>query len=162
MSEDPKRLAARKLLLDLETELDQGYLEDTFEVSKVSWKMRLLADHERNWANRYIAQGSVHSIVSSVRAATLSIGIREINGMPLDLFFEDLAADAKALAEIRALAAETNPFSRQYWLAERLYAWLSQRTPQFVDSLWAKWLELEGRRDRAEESMGKSLSPDGT
>lgn len=155
---DAKRAAALSILDDLATELDKGFLEETFTVSGHQWKMRLLQDHERNWANGFIRNTSLNAMLTSVRAPVLAIGIREIDGMPIPTFFqaqwEAESAELETLA--RQMLETSNPYVKQYWFAERLFQWLSLRPPKFVEELWAKWTELEARRDKAEEGMGKS------
>lgn len=163
-SGDIKREAALNILDDLASELDQGFLEDTFEVAGHQWTMRLLQDHERNWANGFIRNTSINSMVTSVRAPTLAIGIRSIDGIPIATFFQKQfeAENEELHALARQMIEQANPYTRQYWFAERMFQWLSLRPPTFVEKLWAKWLSLEERRDKAEESMGKSSSPAGS
>lgn len=155
---DAKRAAALNILDDLASELDKGFLEETFEVSGHRWTMRLLQDHERNWANGFIRNTSLNAMLTSVRAPVLAIGIRAIDDVPIPTFFqkqwEEESAELETLA--RQMLETSNPYIKQYWFAERLFVWLSQRPPKFVEGLWAKWTELEQRRDKAEEGMGKS------
>jgi hypothetical protein len=126
--------------------------------------MRLLQDHERNWANGFIRNTSLNAMLTSIRAPTLAIGIREIDGVPVPVFFQQQweaeSAELETLA--RQMLESSNPYVKQYWFAERLFQWLSLRPPKFVEELWAKWTELEGRRDKAEDGMGKSSRPDGS
>lgn len=156
--DDAKRAAALTILDDLATELDKGFLEDTFDVSGHKWTMRLLQDHERNWANGFIRNTSLNAMLTSVRAPVLAIGIRAIDGIPIPVFFqkqwEEESGELESLA--KQMLENSNPYIKQYWFAERLFQWLSLRPPKFVEGLWEKWTALEGRRDKAEEGMGKS------
>ena len=163
-AEDNKRQAASNLLDDLAEELDKGFLEDTFTIAGHTWKMRLLQDHERNWANGFVRNASLNAMLTSIRAPTLGIGIREIDGMPVAQFFQKQWADAESELEdvARHMLESSNPYVKQYWFAEQLFTWISQRPPQFVEKLWVKWQELEARRTEAEEAMGKSSRPDGS
>jgi hypothetical protein len=158
-----KRSAALSVLDDLADELDKGFLEGTFPIRGIQWTMRLLQDHERNWANGYLKATSLQSMVTSVRAPTLAIGIRKINGLDVEAFFiQTWEEQAKVLSAVeKQILAATNPYVKQYYFAEQLFAWLSIRPPTFVQELWDKWMELENRRDEAEKAMGKSLVPDG-
>jgi len=159
-----KKASALSVLDDLAAELDSGFLEETFLVRGVNWTMRLLCDHERTWAAGYIRNQNVSSIVSSMKAPTLAIGIRSINGLTVEDFFKAKWSEAnKDLSEAeKAMIAATNPYVRQYWFAEQLYVWLAARPTAFVSELFDKWNTLEKRREAAEEAMGKSSTQDGT
>jgi hypothetical protein len=161
---DVKRAAALSILDDLATELDKGFLEANFDIAGHQWTMRLLQDHERNWANGFVRNTSLNAMLTSVRAPVLAIGIRAIDGVPIPTFFqkqwEAESAEMETLAKQMLDAA--NPYVKQYWFAERLFVWLSQRPPNFVEQLWSKWTELESRREKAEDAMGKSSRPVGS
>lgn len=160
-SSDTKRAAALSILDDLASELDKGYLEETFTVAGHTWTMRLLQDHERNWSNGFIRNNSLHAMLTSVRAPVLAIGIRKIDSIPIPEFFQQQWKDDELSVVAKQMMENSNPFIQQYWFAERLFAWLSQRPPHFVEQLWVEWTKLEGRREKAEDAMGKSSSPAG-
>lgn len=160
---DVKRSAALSILDDLASELDKGFLEESFDIAGHKWTMRLLQDHERNWANGFVRNTSLNAMLTSVRAPVLAIGIRSIDGVPIPQFFqqqwESEAAELETVAQ--QMLESANQYVKQYWFAERLFKWLSMRPPSFVEQLWAKWTDLESRRDKAEDGMGKSSNPAG-
>lgn len=145
------------LLDELAKDIDPGVFEDTVVVRKVSWKFRLLCDHERNWSNGYVRTSSVTTMLSSMRAPTLAIGIREI-GRPdeagtlkmltvQDYFAEVWTKEQGTLdAATKRMLEQSNEFIRQYWFAEKLFQWLSDRDPEFIDELWRPWSQLEDKR----------------
>jgi len=171
--EKAKKQAAMSLLDDLAKELDEGFIEDTFEVNKVLWKMRLLQDHELNWANGYQRSNSALAMLTSRRAPTLAIGIRAIGRMGADgkpemkpvrqFFIDEWTKQRGELDEAtKAILDNANQYVQQYWFSEQLYQWLSQRPGEFVQALWAKWQLLEERRSKVEAAMGKSSAEDGS
>jgi len=159
-----KRQSALNVLDDLASELDQGFLEETYTVKGVEWTIRLLNDHERNWANGYLRNASLTSMATSLRSPTLAIAIRKINGLSVEAFFTQKWQEREtALSEVeKAILAATNQFVKQYFFAETLFKWLSERPPQFVQELWSKYTALDDRREAAESAMGKSLGQVGT
>jgi hypothetical protein len=169
---DAKRARALSVLDDLEAELSVGFLEDTFEVRGVLWRMRTLCDHERNWANRYVQSTNLNVIVTSIRAPTLAIGIRAIGRVvdgervlaPVEEFFQaQWAKTNQGLdANTQAILASDNPHLKQYFFAEQLFGWLTTKGPEFVYALWQQWETLEARRQEAEKAMGKSSPAGGT
>jgi hypothetical protein len=163
-----KKQSTISLLDDLAKELDEGFIEDTFEVHGIFWKMRLLQDHESNWANGYQRTNSAMAMLSSRRAPTLAIGIREIgkkNEMKQvrQFFIDEWVKTRGEMDEAtRQILDNTNDYVQQYFFAEQLFQWLSKRPSEFVQALWVKWQLLEERRTKAEEVMGKSSTEDGT
>jgi hypothetical protein len=171
--EESKKKAAESILDDLATELDKGYQEDTFQVRGVYWKMRLLQDHENNWANSYQRTNSALALLSSRRAPVLAIGIREIGTADADgkismlsvkeFFLAQWKKERGELDEIsQKILDQSNLLVQQYWFAEKLFDWLSKRPSEFIQALWSKWQLLEERREAAEKAMGESLAEDGS
>lgn len=161
---EANKLVAMSILDDLASELDKGFIEDTFDICGHKWAMRTLQDHERSWSAGYTRTQSMNSMLVSMRAPMLAIGIRSIDGLPIPKFFQSQWEDeSKDITEAaRRVLESQNPYMMQYWFAERLFVWLSQRPPSFVEKLWEAWLSLEKKREDSEAAMGKSLSPDGT
>jgi hypothetical protein len=167
-----QKARVESVLNDLEAELDEGFLEEIVTVRKRLWKLRLLNDHERTWAMKFVQNTSLVSLAHSTRAPLLAISIREIgvmgddgkpDMMPVREFFvkqwEEQIKDKKALVE--QILNNANPYALQYWFAERMYEWLSKRPPEFVGELFDAYRKLEERREAAEEAMGKSSAEDG-
>jgi len=170
--DDIKRTATLSLLDDLAKELDEGFIEDVFEIRGILWHMRLLQDHERNWANGYVRTTSVNAMITSVRAPTLAVGIRAIGKLTTDgkkdlmgikdFFLQQWLKEKGELDPVaQRILDNANQYVQQYWFAERLFEWLSKRPPDFVNELWEKWSGLEKRREDAEKAMGKSSAEDG-
>jgi hypothetical protein len=165
---EAQKTNALNILDDLAKVIDIGFIEDTFEVKGVLWKMRILNDHERTWANGYVRTVSVNAMLTSIKPATLAIAIRQI-GTPggemvdvEDFFLKSYKDEEKALSEAeKAVLSKSNPYVRQYYFAEQLYVWLSHRTPEFVQELWKCYDSMVERVSKAEEAMGKSSKPDG-
>lgn len=141
------------MLRDLEKDLSVGFLEETFECRGRKWFMRLLCDHEENWASNYIQQGTVYAVGRSRRAPILGIGIRQVDGLPVSsLFQEEWDAQDEAVQQV----VSQSRFSKQYWDAEHLFQFLSEQPPEFVEELWGYWQSLQKRRDAAQEELKKS------
>lgn len=166
MSNDKKELSRyerqeklRKLLSDCEETVEKGMIERTFSCHGLKWVMRPLRDHENSWRSKYIIPGSLVSLTTSNRSATLAIGIRAIGSEdeepePIENFF------AKEWDELKKQARnllESNNYAKQYFLAEKLHEWLSNKTPQFVDELWDKWLEMIEDQEDVDKKLGESL-----
>jgi hypothetical protein len=165
-SKDQKRDKALSLLDDLANELDKGFIEEEVTVSGLRWTLRTLQDHERNWAAGYTVTKSVTAMLHSVKAPTLSIAIRAINGVPVKEFFLQawLKESETPDPQLKEILNAANEYVRQYYFAERLYMWLSARPAPggIVDNLWTEWTKLENRREAADAAMGKSLPVDGS
>lgn len=138
-----------KLLADLVSELDKGFIEETFEVKGHKFAIRLLTDGEVNWKNRFInAMDSSLALLSSRKAPTLAIAIRSIDDKSVvDVFAEDL--EGEALAQYGAKSA----IEKKFWAAEQLFNWLSNRPSDFTGELYAKYAELEERRGEVQKNL---------
>jgi hypothetical protein len=151
----------KKLLMDLQQELDGETLEHVCLVHGFQWKMRLLNEEESNWRNGYVNTGTKLSAVTSWRLPTLAIGIRAIGPkdgelLPTSAFFQD---EWRATAETRAAAEMIEgqgAFSQKYFTAEYLMEWLAGRFPEALEPLYAEWQKLEKRREDAQASVKKS------
>jgi hypothetical protein len=147
--DDIKRSSASQLLDDLAQELETGGLEDTVVVKNSYWKFRLLCDHERRWVDLHIKQNSVPSIISSMKAPILAIGIRAL-GKP------DKSGKLR-MTPIGELYPAPSGEDSQYFAAEKFFEWLSNRNTETVQELWTQWEKLEHRRVEAENAMSKVL-----
>jgi len=151
-----------KLLADLASEVDQGFIEDTFEVNGHSYKMRLLSDGETNWKNRYVdALSSALSMLSQRKSATLAVAIRSIDGQSVESLYApvvdvDLNEEDKKAAEKKVTDwTLLGKLERQFRVAADVYDFLSARPEAFVTSLWEKFQELENRRDEVIKNLKK-------
>jgi hypothetical protein len=169
---DAKVSEALSLMDDLEQELDSGFLEEIVQVRGRLWKLRLLCDHEQAWAMGYVKGTTFSAIVLSQKTPTLAIAIREIGKLNADgsksmfsiqdFFVKEWEEVTKgSAAEIQRVLNSTNPYAAQYWLAERMFEWLSKRPHEFTTELWTKYQELMTRREKAETAMGKSSEEGG-
>lgn len=154
-------LKANKLLADLASEVDQGFIEDTYEVGGHQYTMRLLSDGENNWKNRYIdIITSSGALLSQQKAPTLAVAIRAIDGKSVDEIFPDPAAPAADATQEdkdyherwKGLSSEARQFER----AKMLLNYLSKRPDDFISMLWEKYQELKGRREEVMQNLKKS------
>ena len=142
---------AHKLLADLAAEVDQGFLEDTFDILGHKYTMRLLSDGETNWKNRYIdGLSSALSIISQRRAATLAIAIRIIDGHNVESLYAPAAPTSDA-TDIEKAEYERwtkmGRLERQFDASRKLYDYLSLRPDTFTVALFEKFQELESSRE---------------
>jgi hypothetical protein len=154
-----KQKKLQKLLSDCVESVDSGRIERVYEAHGLKWSMKPLNDHESNWRNKYVIPGSLLSLTTSQKAPTLAIGVRAIGiagedpPEPVSEFFQDkwdtLAGRAKELLE-------SNPYAKQYFMAETLLEWLSSRGPDFIDKLWDKWNMLMNDQEETDKQLGES------
>lgn len=144
------------LLIDLARELDGDTLESTFKLYDFEWTISLLTEDEQNWRNGYVNTGSQISTISSWRLPTLSIGIRAINGVPVFAFFRDEWEATDEGRQMVNILEGKGRFSQKYFAAEHLMEFLAARFPDKLDPLWEKWMELETRREDAQDAAKKS------
>jgi hypothetical protein len=141
-----------KLLADLASEIDKGFLEEEFEVAGHKYKIRLLTDGEVNWKNRFIdGLSSALSMMSQRKSATLAIAIREIDGNAVvDIFRpEEGTKEFDIWKDMTAI-------ERKFAAAKSLYDFLSNRTGDFTGELFTKFAALEERRGEVIQNLKKS------
>lgn len=152
-SVDPKRI-----LLDLAKEIDGEGLDEIFDIDNFKFRIRMLNEEETSWAYGFVNPTNVVTIATSIRLPTMSMAIREINGMPTDKFFE---SDWDNLDEVSRSAYESkNKYAKKYFVAEHLMEFLSQRQPDFMHSLWKRYEVLENRRKDLQEKIKNSSGED--
>jgi hypothetical protein len=149
-----------KLLQDLSAEIDQGFIEDTFEVQGHKYKLRLLSDGESNWKNRYIdGLSSALSLMSQRKSATLAIAIRAIDANDVVTLFAPTVptadSDDAAKKEYEEWTKATK-LERQFNVAKKMYDFLSQRPNDFTTELFDGYSKLEDRRKEVIKNLKKS------
>jgi hypothetical protein len=168
---NPAPSVIRSLLADLEASTENGFIKEVVKFGDFFYELQTPVDHERSWIEQYILIGSNMAMYFSRQAPTLAICIRRIGKSLEDLqtvesmFIDDWnKANANTSPEEMAYRAisGTNAYARQYFFADRLRTWLSNRPPQFVTGLWALYSPLEARQQEAGKLMGKSLEAAGT
>ena len=146
-----------KVLEDLASEIDEGFIEDTFEVGKHFYTMRLLTDGETNWKNRFIdAMSSALSMLSQRKAPTLAIAIRKIDHVSVEEIFKPEKPADDAEESDKKAYDEWNKLSkveRQFRIAESLFNYLSERPAEFTTALYNKYSELEKRREEVIKNL---------
>jgi hypothetical protein len=153
------------ILDEIAAEVDDGFLEKTVVVRKISWTLKLLCDHERNWSNGYVRSTSALALLSSMKAPILAIGIRAIGKADAagsyhmktveNYFVEEWTKEKGALDETaQRMLANQNQLIKQYWFAEKLFEWLSYRDPEFINELWTQWEALE--KEQADKKSAKN------
>ena len=145
------------ILMDLDKELKGLLLEDTFEVLGHKYTLRLLSESETIWTFEFLNPSSTLSIAVASRLANLAIGLRAIDGYPVDEVFKDTfdfySEDKK------------DSLLKAYEESQKVYAtlvmdWLKQKPSEFVTELHECWQELQTRRYEAQEEVKNSLGED--
>lgn len=144
----------KQSLIDLEKELQGTLLRDTFTVAGRQWEMRLLNAEETMWRDARIDMSSQFAALSSWKLPTLAIGIKSINGIPVEKYFENdwakLDDDAKDVLQ------NANSLAKKYFVADHLMQYLSQLPQDFIKDLTAKWEELRERSSESQDTLKKS------
>lgn len=148
-----------QLLQDLTSEIDQGFIEDTFEVQGRKYKLRLLSDGETNWKNRYIdGLSSALSLLSQRKSATLAVAIRAIDGQDIIALFTPPAPTAESTDAQKAehdAWLRSSKVERQFAVAKKMYDFLSNRPNEFTTELFNRFEDLEGRRKEVIKNLKK-------
>jgi hypothetical protein len=150
-TDNPKRI-----LDDLAKELDGECLEEVFTWKGRKFRIRLLNEEESNWRNGFINMGSGLSTVTSWRLPTLSIGIREVDGVPIFEFFRSQWEETEEGRNLLRLVESKGTFTQKYFSAEHMMEWLGARPPEMLEDLWKYWKALEERREAAQGNIKKS------
>lgn len=150
-----------QFLQDMASEVDQGFIEDTFEVFGRKFKLRLLSDGENNWKNRYVdVMVASGALISQNRAPTLAVAIREIDGQPMDKIFPDPVKPADDASDEEKQSYERwnrmSKLERQFERCKQMYEYLSNRPDDFVIALHEKFMSLRGRREEVLKNLKKS------
>ena len=141
-----------KLMADLASEVDKGFIEDTFTVGKFQYKMRLLSDGEVNWKNRFIdGLSSALSLMSQRKSATLAIAIREINGVSVSDIFKPEEGSKE-----HDLWKDMSAIERKFAAAKSLYDFISNRPGEFAADLFTEYSKLEERRAEVLKNLKNS------
>lgn len=144
-----------KVLQDLSTELNEGFLEETYEVAGRQWTMRTLNDAAEVWSDKFIASGSLIATVSSRRAIKLAASIMAINDVPIEQLFFFAETEAGRAEKEFVLA---NSIRERFWYAEKMFEYLSEQPSQFIAELYMKYIELTNRQMKVmREVMEKNL-----
>ena len=144
----------KQSLLDFQSEMKGSLLEDTFTVQGKTWTMRLLNEEEQTWSTSMMNTTNVVTTAVSSRLATLAIGIREIDGVPV---YEHFAGDWDNMPEATRTALEDmNKYALKYFVAEHLHSIMAPLPPETITSLWEGWSELIKRREGAQDMSKKS------
>lgn len=155
---DPK--SVKDILYDIGKELDGDTLEGELSAEGLRFKVRLLNEEESNWRFGRVDPSNTMSAINSYKLPTLAIGIREIHHDKLDRWvsvYEFFDEDWEKLpAETRDALMSMNKYSKKYFIAEHLLEWLSQRNPSIIKKLYDQWVDLEKRREEAQEALKKS------
>jgi len=143
-----------QVLRDLASDLEKGFIEDTFEVHGRRWTLRTLNDGEETWSDKFVAASNSVAIITTRRAAKLSVAIQAVNDVQLkDLFtLPESNFDEKKVKEY----IESNSVRHRFWLAEQMYEYLSEQPANMdglVIQLHAKFMELEKRVKEVSENL---------
>jgi hypothetical protein len=138
----------KQILLDITKELQGNFISDTFEVQGHKYEMRLLTEEEMAWSFGLIKSNTELALALSSRLASLSVGIRSIDGAKIsDIFAEDFAKLDVDVSEDLAYSLIMSKF---------LYDYLKQQPPSFIGELHECWQKLEKRRIEAQGELKNS------
>ena len=142
------------LLMDLTKELQGLLIEDTFEVLGHKYTMRLLTEEETIWTYSFLNPKSTVSIAVASRLASLSIGLRAIDGIPIEECFTPIW---EALSD-----PEQGEMLKEYKSSQMVYAklvmdWLGEQANEFMNKMHSSWQSLEKRREDSQDQV-KNLS----
>lgn len=144
---DPK-----SILLDIEKEVAGVLLSETFVVRNRKWTMKLLDEGETAWTFSLANVNSHVELALSVRLANLAVGIRFIDGIPIDKVFEDRYVNMDAVdREFKFKDKEP-----KYIFSQLMYEFLQNIDPDYIKELQAKWNELEKKREAAQAELKNS------
>jgi hypothetical protein len=142
------RAKPNKILQDFFAEVSKGFIEDTFKLRGKTWTIRTPTPDEEAWADKYVQPDSALSYVATQRISRLAVGIKAIDGTPLDGLYsypDDMTV------EIRK-QLDADPDRKRYWLYGQLMASLaSDVPPPVIKNLWEKYDALIGRQSKALE-----------
>jgi len=136
---DPKLL-----LLDLQKELQGEVIEETFDIGKHKYTMRLLNEAETSWVYSHIEMGTEVGMAMSVRLPQLAAGIRMIDGVAKEELLGDLFNSLPDAQRMLLLSGGNS--KRMAFFNSKFLDILAEWNPKVVQDLYSKWLELEGRR----------------
>lgn len=144
----------KQSLIDFKNEMSGRLIEETYEVEKRTWTLRLLSDEEETWSMGLIDFTNEATVATSSRRSLLAIGIRSIDGCLVGEAFEEEWLHLSD--EERIALANMNKYAHKYFVAEHLYSYLSDLPGEVIHELWAKWADLVSRRKEAQSMSKKS------
>lgn len=152
-------MSLKSVLDDLVSELDGNVLSDTFVVNNRRWELKLLNEEETNWRNAHVIMANTLSAMSSFKLPTLAMSIQRVEhgGAMISIreFFQE-EWEALSKEDRERYEGLNNAYSQKYFAAEKFMGFLSQRLPDALDPLYAKYEELKKRRDDAQDALKKS------
>lgn len=135
------------------SDVKRGFLEKTYEVGGLSFKLRTPNDDAETWADTFIKQSTVLSYVSSRRSPRLACAIVEIDGTPVDKMFEK----PEGMKDDDWDRLNSQPEQKRYWLWGQMLVLLSSDIPPpVVTKLYTSYEDLIQERDNALKDVFES------
>lgn len=126
-------------------EVKRGFIEKSYVVEGMTFKLRTPNDDAETWADAYIKQGTVLSYVSSRRSPRLACAISELDGVPTEQLFEK----PEGMKDDDWKALNGNADQKRYWLWSQMLVMLaSDIPPPVVLKMYIKYEELIEERDK--------------
>jgi hypothetical protein len=149
----------RRILLDIQEELDGNLLEEEFEIGGRLYRMKMLNESELRWATNFSDGDATNELTfgMSMMVPLLSVGIRSIDGTPLSDIFADewsqLPSDTRDSLRHKYLSEDS---AKKFFSAGLFKKFLEERPPSFSKSLLDKWNILQGRQREAQSELKNS------
>jgi hypothetical protein len=154
---DTKSANPATLLLDLQQELRSLLLEETVTILNRKYTLRLLNEEETIWTYGFLNPKNTVSIAVAARLANISIGLRAIEGIPIEEVFKGTWEELDEEAKDALLKEHSEP---QMVYAQLVMNWLRKQSSTFMNELHGAWQALEERRSKAQSAIKNSSGED--
>lgn len=150
---DTQSKSQGSVLLDIEQELQGLLLEETFEIFKHKYTLRLLSEEETIWTYGFLNPKSTISIAVASRLATLAIGLRAVDGSPIPDVFQD---KYNVLPQEKKDDLHAEHKEPQFIYAAVVMEWLRKQPDVFINQMHDAWQKLELRRTKGQNELKNS------
>jgi len=118
------------------------------------WTLKVLNSGEEVWRDRFVALSPSASFLSGRKIATLAVAICKIDDVPVEEIFENISSD-EAENSASSLVGELVGIvtSARYKAAEYLKSVLEELPMRVIDTLYAKWSELDDSYQKGVEKV---------
>lgn len=154
---DKKSIDPANLLFDLQQELRGFLLEETFTIYNREYTMRLLSEEETIWTYGFLNPKNTVSIAVAARLANISIGLRAIEGIPVEEVFKSMWEGLDEEQQDALLKEHSEP---QMVYAQLVMDWLRKQPSSFMNELHGAWQGLEERREKSQSELKNSSGED--
>jgi len=147
----PPKAKRHPVLDDIKNELTGCHVHDIFEVSGRKYELRTLTPLEESWADGFVDGQNFYQTGRNRRAPYVAAALVSIDGVAMTELFvfptDEASEGMNELMKDKAFA--------DGWRRREALDWLTQSSqPSVLDELWACYLELSERRNKALETVG--------